>query len=164
MSPRCQWLILCDRVIVDHVTQQLNLMGCLENIAAPVFPSVYTGFACAARFVWPEGGPDRDLSMRFRLVRLEHGAEEREVAVVDGAWAAHTLHARVFVQFQQLNLLQPGPLGFRVDFAVDGGEWERGADAWLQIEQAKLTAEQQAQLQSQMQAMAESASARGDER
>lgn len=135
MSIACEWLILCERALVDQQTNTFTLVSCLEQVSAPSFPSEFPGVACVSMLRWvgqtPCGAP---VPVRFRVVRLEEGYEPEVIVEMNGRWEPGQERARVHARFEHLRLREPGGVRFRLDHALgDDAPWSEGCEAWLRI-------------------------------
>lgn len=124
MAIRCDWLVLCKRVLEDANTRTLTLVDCLDQLLAPSFPWSESGFAFAAYF---SRDNDQDHgSFEFRLVRLDEGDDERAVFEGDGEWPAAVDRMRVFVNFATIQLSRAETLRYRVDWRRPKQRWSHG--------------------------------------
>ncbi len=141
-----EWLVLAERVINDALTQNLTLVSCLEQIAAPSFPTHHQGFGVAARYRCVGEPPTEDVEASYRLVRLSASSEPEVVVTFEGTWPAGTCRARVATNFRYLRLTRPEVLTFRVDHRIGRGRWIEGPSSSIDIVKLELTPEQQAAL------------------
>lgn len=141
-----EWLVLAERVINDSLTQNLTLVSCLEQVAAADFPTVYPGFAVAARYRCVGPPPGEPVRVRYRLLRLCDTDAPETLAEYDGEWAPGTTRARIATNFQVLRLKRPETVTFRVDHRVGDGDWQEGPTCALEVVRLELTPEQRAAL------------------
>ncbi len=132
-------VVLASRVLRDSPTDSVSLIDCLDIVSAPFFPWGHQGFSVAAWFRLDGDPPTEDVAVSYRIVRFDGVDAERVISSFPGVWQAGTRRARMATSFQQLNLVQPGRLQFRVDFKVADGEWEHGSSATLDVLEAEMS-------------------------
>lgn len=147
MTIRCEWLVPCERVLVDAQSGNVTLVDCLDQVNAAFFPSEHPRFAVAAKFRWTgTEPPPEDLTVHYRLVRGSPHAPEEIIAEVEGAWRAGTLRARVNFAFMFLRLVRAEPMELRADHRIGQGDWVIGPSSFVDIAPMDLTPEQRAEL------------------
>lgn len=152
MKVRCEWLVLCERVLKDEASNNLTLVDCVEDIPALVFPALHHRFAFAARYVRLVDGPDIDVS--FRFARVDPDGSESELVQVDGTWRAEASRLRVYQNFDRLQLPRAGQATFRLDHRFAGEDtWTPGPIATVDVRAPDLTGEQKRKLRSQLEAL-----------
>lgn len=150
MSMHCDWLVLCQQVLVDTHTSNLTIVNCLDQVSALAFPVEHPGFAFAARFRW-EGEPhDEPRDVEFRLVRFSDEDDEEIVLSLSGVWEPNTKRTRVYSNFHFLRLRRPERLWFRVDSRLRGRRWRKGPAVPVDVLQAQLTQAQREALDAEI--------------
>lgn len=144
MAIRCDWLVLCQRVIEDQATHNLTLVDCLDRLQVPSFPWNHGGFAFAAYF--SRDGADDAGEYEFRLVRLSEGQDDRIVFHDTGTWPEEVDRMRAYVNFQMLQATHPEVIRFRIDWRAPKRRWTHGPAVPLRVEQLPLTPELRAEL------------------
>lgn len=152
MSLSCEWMVLCERVLVDAQTQQVTLVDCLHQIKAATFPAQHHGFAVAASYRWTASEPPPAFPITHRLVRCSSSGTEEVLVEVPGTWRDRARHGRVHLVFGFLRLLRPETLEFRLEHRMGDGPWEFGAHAFLDVEAWSLSPAQRAELRAALEA------------
>lgn len=144
MAIRCDWLVLCQRVIEDQATRNLTLVDCLDQVQVPRFPWDHGGFAFAAYF--SRDGDEDAGDVEFRLVRMADGQEDRVVFQDTGTWPLGVERMRAYANFQILRVNRPEVARFRIDWRRPRYRWTHGPTLPLRLQQLLLSPEQQAEL------------------
>lgn len=132
MALRCDWLVLCERVIEDVQTGGLTLVNCLDLVQAWSLPSTLPGFGFAARFT-REGDDDQDLGVvEFRFVRSSE-AGSQVIVTTEAQVDEETRTLRVFFNFAVLRLFREETAHFRIDWRRPGQRWRHGPSVSLPI-------------------------------
>jgi hypothetical protein len=77
--------------------------------------------------------PSEDTPVEFRIVRVSSHDGERSVADLELTWRSGTGFARIATNFQQLNLVRPERLFYRVDWRLPGGNWVSGPSTSVDV-------------------------------
>jgi len=133
MALRCDWLVLCERVIEDSQTGNLTLVNCLDQVQAWSIPSTLPGFGFAARFSRDTFEVEEEGTYQFRLMRHGGSGEDMLVVETSGTLDADALCIRVFFNFAVLRLFAEETVTFRIDWRQAGQRWRHGPRVPLRV-------------------------------
>lgn len=155
MPIRCDWLVLCERVIEDTQSGGLTLVNCLDQVQAWSVPSTLPGFGFAARFSRDGEDPSDAGPYEFRFVRIGGSGAVEPVVETEGRIEDATQTLRVFFNFAMLRLFREEVIRFRIDWRRPAQRWHRGPMVPLRVvlappEDRARIAEDLAHLQAQM--------------
>jgi hypothetical protein len=133
----CRWLVLCETVVNDQLTQNLTMVNALTELVASSFPSLHVRFAFAARLEL-EGEPAGDLALRFVREAGEDGNDE-VLLTVTGDSAPQRV--QFYFNFPHgIRLLKSGAVVFRVEAREGEGEWYTVATQNLHVHHRETAA------------------------
>ncbi len=128
----CRWLVLCESVVNDQLTQNLTMVNALTELVASSFPSLHVRFAFAARLEREgEGEPAGNLALRFVREAGEDGNDE-VLLTVTGDSAPQSV--QFYFNFPHgIRLLKSGEVVFRVEAREGEGDWYAVATQTLHV-------------------------------
>lgn len=133
MALRCDWLVLCERVIEDSQSGSLTLVNCLDHVQAWSVPSTLPGFGFAARFSRTGTGTDEDGEYEFRFLRTGEVGTETVIVTTEATLGADNQTLRVFFNFAMLRLFREETVEFRIDWRRPAHKWRRGPAVPLKV-------------------------------
>ncbi len=145
-----EWIVVCERVIHDALTENLTLVSCLERVGALHFPATHANFGIAARYRCLDGAPPTPVDVHFRLVRVGEDAPEEELMRFVSSWGPGATRFRMGTNFQLLRLNKPELLTFRIDHSMDGAKWNLGPSCTLDVVRMKLTPQEREAMREQL--------------
>lgn len=123
MTVSCEWMVLCEQVLMDQQTGSISLLNCLDVLMTRDFPASHPRFAFSAMYRTSGEEPGE---VSFRFLRLSEVDGDEELATLGGPWPPGQRTSRVFVNFHHLRLRRAETVRFRVDHRVAGGRWVKG--------------------------------------
>ena len=133
MSLRCDWLVLCERVIEDAQSGSLTLVNCLDQVQAWSVPSTLPGFGFAARFSRDAEDPEDEGAYAFRFMRIGEVGAAIKVVETQGQIDGATQTLRVFFNFAMLRLFREETIRFRIDWRRPAQKWHHGPTVPLSV-------------------------------
>lgn len=153
MNLVCDWLILCERALVDQHSGSLSLIHCIEQISAMDLPTLHPNVTFVAHYSCVGDAPDEQIQLEYRLVRFSAVDAEGEVHRFKGVWQPGVRRGRVLTRFSVIRLRRPETVWFRLDHREVGKKWKKGATVWVDVVALEVTPAQRAKFRADMKAL-----------